>query len=164
MRQLSSRQKRQSGVMLIEALLAMLIFSIGVLGIIGMQSAATQMSSDAKFRGDAALLANELVSRMLVSNRSQANLQAVFASPNGTEYMKWAYQGYVTGAPGTQTAPASGSVLAMLPQASLPLVKIEKPGGQTINDTSTKVTITIFWQEPGTTATHNYIANALIGG
>ncbi len=56
--------KRQRGVALIEVLMAVLIFSVGVLGLIGLQSRAIQLSMDTEDRNRAALLANELINEM----------------------------------------------------------------------------------------------------
>jgi len=56
--------RRQRGVALIEVLVAILIFSIGVLGLIGLQSRAIAVSMDTEDRNRASLLANELVSML----------------------------------------------------------------------------------------------------
>jgi type IV pilus assembly protein PilV len=50
--------------MLLEALLAILIFSLGVLAIVGMQATAVQDLSESKYRTDAALLANQILAEM----------------------------------------------------------------------------------------------------
>jgi type IV pilus assembly protein PilV len=50
--------------MLLEALLAILIFSMGVLAIVGMQATAVQDLSESKYRTDAALLANQILADM----------------------------------------------------------------------------------------------------
>lgn len=55
---------RVRGVALIEVLVALLIFMLGVLGLIGMQSTLTKAQSDSKIRADAANLASEVVGRM----------------------------------------------------------------------------------------------------
>ena len=55
---------RQAGVMLLEALIAILIFSIGILAIVGMQATAIQNMGEAKYRSDAAFLANQLIADM----------------------------------------------------------------------------------------------------
>ena len=55
---------RQRGMTLIEVLVSLLIFSLGFLGLIGMQARAIQISSDAQDRSRAALLANEIISTM----------------------------------------------------------------------------------------------------
>ena len=54
----------QRGFMLLEALVALLIFSIGVLGIVGLQASMTKSQTDSKFRADAAFLAQRLVGSM----------------------------------------------------------------------------------------------------
>jgi type IV pilus assembly protein PilV len=51
-------------VALIEVLVALLVFSIGLLGIVGLQARAIQLSVDSEDRSRAALLANEIVSQM----------------------------------------------------------------------------------------------------
>lgn len=55
---------RQRGVFLLEALLAILILSIGILGLVAMQARAISFSVDAEDRNRAALLANDMVSAM----------------------------------------------------------------------------------------------------
>jgi type IV pilus assembly protein PilV len=52
------------GVMLIEALIAILLFSVGILAVVGLQGAMTKAQSAAKFRGDAAYLASEAIGTM----------------------------------------------------------------------------------------------------
>lgn len=54
----------QRGFMMLEALVALLIFSIGVLGIVGLQASMTKSQTDSKFRADAAFLAQRLVGSM----------------------------------------------------------------------------------------------------
>lgn len=52
----------QRGVMLLEALLGLGVFSIGILALIAMQGTALSGASDAKYRTDAAFAANQLIS------------------------------------------------------------------------------------------------------
>jgi type IV pilus assembly protein PilV len=56
--------KRERGVMLIEALIAILIFSIGILAVVGMQSTAIRTVTDAKVRSDAGFLVNEIMAQI----------------------------------------------------------------------------------------------------
>lgn len=84
-----NRPHRQGGFSLIEALVAILIFSFGVLALIGLQVTAVRQSSSAKYRSDAALLANQLIGQMWVSDRLAANLQASF-NTGGAQYNAWA--------------------------------------------------------------------------
>jgi type IV pilus assembly protein PilV len=55
---------KQSGVMLLEALIALLVFSVGVLAIVAMQAAAFQDMGESKYRTDAAFLANQIIADM----------------------------------------------------------------------------------------------------
>lgn len=48
---------RQNGVVLLEALIAILIFSLGVLGLIGLQANMVKNTSDAKYRSEASFIA-----------------------------------------------------------------------------------------------------------
>lgn len=61
---IARHRRAQSGFALIEALVGILIFSIGVLGIVGLQATMTQAQTSAKFRGDASYLASELMGVM----------------------------------------------------------------------------------------------------
>ena len=61
----------QAGVVLIEVLVGVLVFSIGILAIVGMQAFAVEQVSDAKYRLDASMIANQFIGRMWVD---QANL------------------------------------------------------------------------------------------
>ena len=160
-----TRRDRQSGSMLLEGLIALLIFSMGILAIVGMQASAVKASSDAKYRSEACLLANELIGKMWVSDRTQATLQAAFASPAGAAYTQWAWVGSGTTA-GTAAAPATGTVLEMLPgadaAANLPTVVIVPV--TTTTPASSLVTVTVYWQAPTETSRHSFVATAQIGG
>lgn len=54
----------QSGVALLEALIAVLVFSLGILALVGLQANAMRISTDAKMRIDASNLANQRVGEM----------------------------------------------------------------------------------------------------
>ena len=54
-------QNAAEGFALLEALVAMLVFAIGILGLLGFQASMVNEQTDAKFRADASYLANELV-------------------------------------------------------------------------------------------------------
>ncbi|MBS0354556.1 MAG: hypothetical protein JSR83_11740 [Proteobacteria bacterium] len=57
------------GYVLLEALVALLIFSLGLLGMIGFQAASTRIVTDARFRTEAAILTDELLAKMAVDRR-----------------------------------------------------------------------------------------------
>jgi type IV pilus assembly protein PilV len=54
----------QKGVMLVEALVAILISSVGIIAVMGMQAASITQVTQSKFRTDASYLANQIVGRM----------------------------------------------------------------------------------------------------
>ena len=54
----------QEGFALLEALVAMLVFALGILGMVGLQASMTREQTSAKLRSDAAYLASELVGTM----------------------------------------------------------------------------------------------------
>jgi type IV pilus assembly protein PilV len=58
------RGHRVQGFALIEALIAILIFSLGALGLLGLQVSMMKATSGAKYRADAAYLANDLIGTM----------------------------------------------------------------------------------------------------
>jgi type IV pilus assembly protein PilV len=124
---------RERGVMLIEALIAILIFSIGILAVVGMQSVAIRNVTEAKQRSDAAFLANELTTLMW----TDAGRINDYAYPGS---------GAVPPKLGTITPPTGwiGRV-SQLPgaTANLPRVTVIAPTPQ-----GATVQIDIFWQLP----------------
>jgi type IV pilus assembly protein PilV len=62
-----TNRRRLAGVSLIEVLVSILIFSFGIVGLIGLQARALQYSTSAEDTSRAALLANELSSTIILS-------------------------------------------------------------------------------------------------
>lgn len=149
-----SLPNKQAGVMLLEALIAILIFMIGILAIVGLQAAAIKNAGDAKYRSEASLLANQLIGQMLVSDRSSlATLQNNFQSPSGAAYVAWLaqVQSASTGLPGASATP--------------PTVTIVQAASTSTSSPSNQATVTIFWKapnEPSSAPNHQYVAIAQI--
>ena len=57
----------QRGMMLIEALMAVLIFSLGILGMVGLNALAVSSQSDAQYRTEANRLATLIIGRIWVN-------------------------------------------------------------------------------------------------
>lgn len=55
------RRRAARGMLLIEALVAVLVFSIGVLGLVALQASMTRAQTVSKFRADAAYVANAAI-------------------------------------------------------------------------------------------------------
>jgi type IV pilus assembly protein PilV len=131
----------QRGIAMVEAMVAIVIFSIGVLGIVGMQARSTQMMTDSVFRAQAAQLATELIAEMWTSDPSQRPQQFSSAT-SGVRYVQWRNR-FQTGAnalPGAVANPPQVTVVTQ--QLNLPTIPVTQY-------TTTDVTITVFWQRSG---------------
>jgi len=84
---MTRRDRRQTGYVLLEALVALLIFSFGLLGLVGFQAAASKIASDSRFRTEAAMLADELLAKMAASEVSK--VASDYASPGGSQFKAW---------------------------------------------------------------------------
>jgi len=62
--QSGARRSSQRGVALIEAMVGILIFAFGVLGLVGLQASMTKAQSGAKYRAEAMNLGGELLGSM----------------------------------------------------------------------------------------------------
>lgn len=56
--------QKQSGMMLLEGLIAVVIFSLGILAIVGLKAATIRHTTDAKYRLEASFLANQSIGTM----------------------------------------------------------------------------------------------------
>jgi type IV pilus assembly protein PilV len=65
---LKPRRARSRGVSMIEVLVVIVLFSFGLIGMVGLQARAVQFSVSAEDSSRAALLANEVVSTMWGNN------------------------------------------------------------------------------------------------
>ena len=113
----------QRGALMLEALIAILIFSMGVLAIVGLQSVAVNSVGEAKYRTDASFLANQIVGEMWVN---RANL---------------AGYNYGGGPPPQALENWVAQVNALLPGAAANPPTI-------VVDAANQVTVTLFWQRP----------------
>lgn len=69
--------KRQSGMMLVEVMVSILIFSIGILGLVGLQTVATQNATNAEDRTIAATLANDMVAQMWIKKTANPSSSSI---------------------------------------------------------------------------------------
>jgi type IV pilus assembly protein PilV len=82
MRNIKYGQRRlSSGIALIEALVAILILTIGILGLVGLQASMTRAQSSAKYRADAAYLSSELIGALWADRPNLANYATTPAAP-----------------------------------------------------------------------------------
>jgi type IV pilus assembly protein PilV len=64
--------RKQSGMMLLEVLISIVIFSIGVLGMVMMQSMSSANSVNSEDRTKAAMMANDLIAELWANNSEAA--------------------------------------------------------------------------------------------
>jgi type IV pilus assembly protein PilV len=139
-----SNRQTQRGVTLLEVLIAMLIFAVGVLGLVGLQARAVAHSAQAKYRADASLLANELIGQMWTDARTPTALQNNFAStPAGAKFAAWQTK-VATVLPGADLFPPEVTITSINPLASATPVAGLQP--------STQVTIVLRWKPPNVAA------------
>lgn len=78
------RRNKGAGFALIEVMIAVLLFAIGILGLVGLQASMTQAQTESKVRADAANLVDELATLMWSDvGTSVANLAAYKAAGCG---------------------------------------------------------------------------------
>jgi len=118
---------QQRGSFLLEALVAILIVALGILGTVGLYARSVQNIDDAKFRGEAALLANSVLGEMWIANPKTlvANFDGGSGGPGYTEF--------------------AALVAQRMPNSVAPIVTVT--AGPTA--TSSNVLITIQWKHPG---------------
>ena len=131
----------QRGATLLEALIGILIFSIGILALVGMQALAIKHMSDAKYRSDAAFLANEIIGQMWVNRASLGTYAFAGAGAPPVAIDSWV----------TSIQNALPGVTAA---ANLPIITVA----------GTTVTVTVRWQLPGGADVHRHITMAYING
>ena len=102
--------RRAHGFSLLEALIAIVIFSIGILSLVAAQAAAKQYASDAEWSAEAMHHASSLIAAMRLAD--QSTVATDFASPSGAGFTAWsAHVGTGSHAlPGATTYPPTVSV------------------------------------------------------
>ena len=141
----------QTGSVILEALIAILIFSMGILALVGMQATAINNVSDAKYRSTAGFMANQIVGTIWATrlNTTIANASNVIvANPDPTFACNPC--GAANGNAYTQAWMASG-VAAELPNGT---------GSIAIN--GTQVTVSVGWLPPNAAVAHRHVVTAFV--
>lgn len=145
----------QRGVVLIEALVSILLFSMALLGLIRLQATLITATQDAKYRADAAFMADQLIGTIWADRRG--NLDAYAHRTGGSDCP---FDGTASsnanvtswlGARGT-----AGTVLDTLPHAA--------NGQQILIGADNQVTVTLCWKVRPDAATHKHVAITKIKG
>ena len=130
---------QQKGVMLLEALVGILIFSIGILAMLGMQAVGIRNTMDSKYRSEAAYLANEIVGQMWVDRSNIASYDD--AGAGNARRTAW-----------------NTRVASLIPQDPA----APSSTAPTIAIAGRQATVTVRWKPPGETTISQYVMVAQI--
>jgi type IV pilus assembly protein PilV len=75
-------RRRARGFTMIEILVSLLVVAFGALALVSLQATAVRMSTDARDRGAATFMADQLLGQLLISN--PADIAAFAHNPSGT--------------------------------------------------------------------------------
>lgn len=144
MKRMCSFRHRQGGASLIEALIAILVFSMGILGTVGLLAYSVRASNDVRYRSEAANLAGAMVADMWTTKPAELDIKF---GTGGSKLYTWQNR-----ATALLPAPASGP----------PAVEVDlaQPG---LSLQSRTVLVTVSWQLPGSSEVHSYLLTAQIG-
>lgn len=138
---MTTLQRNQGGVMLLEAMIGILIFSLGVLALVAMQAVSISNVSNARFRSEAAFLANEILSQAWVDRGPNASNLSTYRWPGGNATVNaWRVK-----------------VEQLLPQADIypPTITQAAIPGMTRGQ---QLTVTIQWKAPDALTPSNHVA------
>lgn len=157
-------RQAQHGGFLLEALVGILIFTLGVLGLVALQARAIAYTGDAFQRGDAAFLANAYVSKMWADSRAQLPLR--YIAPGQLEYDAFAQAVYAA-LPGAANIVGNPTVTIVQPGPGGTTDALGNASNIHLTGTGTVVQITIQWEPPrpeGAAAPviHNYTLTSII--
>jgi type IV pilus assembly protein PilV len=143
-------RSKQEGVMLLEALIGILIFSLGVLALVAMQAVSISSVSNARYRTEAAFLANDIIGSAWVARGTLGT---------GADLDTFRY-------PGGAAAPLAAWVQKV--QATLPGSDVYPPTIDVVNldapaaSSARQVTVTLQWRAPDAVMTSRHVAIAYI--
>ena len=151
---LQSSPLRGRGSVLIEALVSILVFSVGVLAIVRLQAAAIGNTHEAKLRADASFVASQVISQMWADRGASSVNLPCYAHPTAGACPSAASTAAKDAWIDSFTVPGGSNYL---PGATA--------GQQVISvDASGKVTVIIRWQMPGDTSGRAFSTVAQIRG
>jgi len=149
-------KRAQQGVMLLEALIAILIFSIGILAVVGMQATALRTVTESRSRAEAALYANQLLGQIWADSVNAAQYSYPGSGAIPTRLQAW--HDAITGV----ADPKRGLPGASNP-SNFPVVTISAASAQ-----GATVQIVVRWQTAEEAAqgapAHNYTVTAAVYG
>jgi type IV pilus assembly protein PilV len=128
------RATAQRGFTMIEVLIAVLVFSMGVLALVGLQATAARMANEARDRAMATFMADQLFARILISDPTALATVAHRTTVNST-------------CTPSGTASTNALVTGWLAEVAKVLPKATSARQQIVVNTATNlVTVRMCWQ------------------
>lgn len=140
------------GIVLIDALIAVVIFSIGIVGMVQLLASASKLSGDATYRTNAAMFADKAISDMWTYNPT--TVATDYASPAGAKYLAWVASARC----GSATASTNNCLPGLA--ANPPTITLAPV---TNFPSDFLVTVTVNWKSPNDIGPHNYVSTTQIG-
>lgn len=132
--------RQRGGAFLIEALVALVVFSIGAAGLLGMMAKALRDSGNARWRTEASYLADSALSQMAAEN--SGDLQARYGTPDSPGYRR--------------ILAAASELPGVSAEVNAPSISIEPAV-----DGSHRVVVTVHWQLPADVRVHRASASSV---
>jgi len=145
--------RAQEGVMLLEALIGILLFTVGILALVGLQASMIRATNDVQYRSEATYLANQIIGRIWLDRTNVANY-AHRPTGGGATCDP-------TGADGTNAVTTAWltTVTSTLPGATAAMQQIVVDTTAAANN---RVTVRVCWRGPQDAAPRNIVATANI--
>lgn len=137
-------RSNQEGVMLLEALIGILIFSLGILALVAMQAVSVSSVSNARYRTEAAFLANDILGSIWIDRGPAGTGTGIdnYKYPGGGAAPLTSWLAKVQ-----ETMPASATYTPSI--AVVPIVGLAS---------GRQVTVTIQWRAPDAVLTSRHVA------
>lgn len=145
------------GIVLIDALVAILIFSVGIVGMVALQGSAVEMTGASNYRINAAMLTDQVIAQMWATDPSK--IESLFAGSGGSggaDYVTW-----FNSADCTSTTPATGCLPGV--KANPPSIAVAAQSISSSGNTQYQVTVTVHWKAPSDNSAHTYVSVTAIG-
>lgn len=141
-------RKEQRGSMLLEALIAILIFSMGILALMGMQATAINTVTESKSRSDAGFLANRIIGQIWADRANLASYACNPCTTTGTgniDTRAWA----------TEIQSGALQLPGVTDALNQPTITL---------GANNQVQVQLFWQAPDPTVQRNHLVIAYVNG
>lgn len=132
---------KQVGFSIIETMIGLLLFSIGILGMINMLAISMKVSSDASFRSEASYLSDQIIAQMWADRSNLASYELNAGSkPCGVGANASANLNVQNWLADVAHIPGTGNVIQQI----------------LLDPATNQVTVTLCWQAKANQPMHNY--------